>query len=1041
MMGVQQLLDELRYTDSPYYLTGHALSAHLGYAHVFRQARESCALQGVYVLRHIQERHDEPDRVIPVVYVCQAGNEPDASKIHRLAWNQNASPFVLVSTPRSFRLYAGFNYGTGSAARPLVEVLENTSDILGQLQDFTADAINQGHIWRTQASQITAQTRVDRRLLHNLKTLSDRLVAADGTLDRTIAHTLIGKYVYLSYLRHRKILSDERFEEAGVQPDDVLGRNPTLKALYEIEEYLDGWLNGGVFPLPKKGLSREHVRLVARTFKGDEPDTDQMHLDFAAFDFVHIPVETLSAVYQQFLHAGGKGREKGAFYTPSHLVNLMLDELEAKKPLVEGTTVFDAACGSAAFLVQCYRRLIERELAKNPTQRIRPTRLREILTKHIFGLEVDEDACNVAQLGLTLTLLDYVDPPDLTKSNGFKLPVLRDENIFHCENGFFDDDSKWAKSKPKDGYHLIVGNPPWKQLDPKKLTNPEDRLACEWIEQHKDMYPVDNYQLAEAFIWKISEILDPNGQASLVMPASTLFAKQANGFRACLFGKIRLWCAINLANVRRYLFEGAVNPAVCLFFGLTDQDQQIQESIPVYSPFAVEQILPRDSDGRAGRDKDIWQFVINECVIKDVSTNEVGTGSSLPWKLAMWGTPRDRRLLHRISEHFPVLDKFAEDHELTLSEGLQLPKRGLAPGVLHKEYDPIPEVANRKRLLMKSLRALKYVHRFQDKNFMIVDSSRAFVRKRGGKLPLRVCQPPHVIVDAARRFAVFTNEYVVIPPRQIGIAGAKTNVLKALATYLKSDFAKYHQFLVSSLWGVERDRPNLDDLRQLPVPIDALLPKQFAEFVELQDRLAQAPVSDKDKRQGRLFEKQAALCDVGTLTKQLNDLVYDVLGVSKSDQWLIEDLLNTRARLNDGNVASEAVRSSTIEEMKLYASIVKKQLDDFLNDRTYAKKHAVTVHYSDDSAIVEVCNTQRSSDEPKIIPLSADVERSASLVRERLSKRYGQWMYFQRGLRIFSGRTTYLFKPRERLYWLRSQALTDADEIIAAKLSEFGGSQ
>jgi hypothetical protein len=127
--------------------------------------------------------------------------------------------------------------------------------------------------------------------------------------------------------------------------------------------------------------------------------------------------------------------------------------------------------------------------------------------------------------------------------------------------------------------------------------------------------------------------------------------------------------------------------------------------------------------------------------------------------------------------------------------------------------------------------------------------------------------------------------------------------------------------------------------------------------------------------------------------------------------------------------------------MKLYASIVKKQLDDFLNDRTYAKKHAVTVHYSDDSAIVEVCNTQRSSDEPKIIPLSADVERSASLVRERLSKRYGQWMYFQRGLRIFSGRTTYLFKPRERLYWLRSQALTDADEIIAAKLSEFGGSQ
>jgi hypothetical protein len=1041
MMEVQQLLDELRYTDSPYYLTGQALSRHPGYAHVFRQARKSCSLQGVYALRHIQERHDEPDRVIPVVYVCQAGSEPDASEVHRLAWNQNVSPFILVSTPRSFCLYGGFNYENGPADRPLIEVLRGASDILGQLRDFTADAIDQGHIWRAQASRITAQTRVDRKLLHSLKALSDRLVAADGTLDRAIAHTLIGKYVYLSYLRHRKILSDERFAEAGVQADDVLGTNPTLRALYEIEEYLNGWLNGGVFPLPKKGISREHVRLVARTFRGYEPQTDQMHLDFAAFDFVHIPVETLSAVYQQFLHAGGKGREKGAFYTPSHLVNLMLDELEAKKALVEGTTVFDAACGSAAFLVQCYRRMIERELVRNPSQGIRPTRLREILTKHIFGLEVDEDACNVAELSLILTLLDYVDPPDLTKSNGFKLPVLRDANIFHCENGFFDEDSKWAKSKPNHGYGLVVGNPPWKQLNPRKLTTRADRLACKWIERHKEVYPVDRYQMAEAFIWKTSEVLAPDGQAGLVMPASTLFTKQADKFRTQLFAKVDTWCAVNLANVRRYLFEGAINPAICLFFG--SRDQQVHESIPIYSPFAVEQIITRGTNGRVRKNEDIWQLVVNECVIRDLDIRDIATGSRLPWKLAMWGTPRDRRLLRQVSGRFPSLGTFAEDHQLMASEGLQLPKRGVTADTLRKDYDPTPEVVGKKRLLMKSLRSLKYIHRFQDKNFTTVDSSIAFVRRRGGKLPLTICKPPHVIVDAARRFAVFTNEYIVVPPRQIGIAGddSEKDVLKALATYLKSDFAKYHQFLVSSLWGVERDRANLDDLEELPVPIDALPSKRFTEFVELHDSLAQAPVSDRNERQGRLFERRAPFCDVETLTMRLNDLVYDVLGVSKNDQWLIEDLLNTRAILNDGNVANEAVRSSTPEEMKLYAGVLKKQLDDFLNDRTHLKKHMVTVHYSEDSAIVEVRNTNQCSDEPKIVPLTSDVERSASLVRERLSTRYGQWMYFQRGLRIFSGRTTYLFKPRERLYWLRSQALTDADEIIAAKLSEFGGSQ
>jgi hypothetical protein len=392
-------------------------------------------------------------------------------------------------------------------------------------------------------------------------------------------------------------------------------------------------------------------------------------------------------------------------------------------------------------------------------------------------------------------------------------------------------------------------------------------------------------------------------------------------------------------------------------------------------------------------------------------------------------------------ERYRSLDAFAREHGLTVSEGLQLREMPSPDDEGDDSVESIPEVIGRHELIMGSLRGSKGIHRFEDKNWRVVEESKGYVRKGRGGPALAVCRPPHVIVDAARRFAVFTNEYLVIPGRQIGIAGANTDLLKALATYLKSNFAKYHQFLVSSLWGVERDRPNLDDLKQLPVPIDALPPKQFAEFIELHDRLAEAPASDKDKRQGRLFEKQAALCDAGTLTQQLNNLVYDVLGVSKSDQWLIDDLLNTRARLNDGNVASEAVRSSSIAEMKLYAGIVKRQLDDFLNDRTRAKKHAVTVHHSDESAIVEISNAQRFSDEQKIVPLSSDVEQAVSLVRERLSRRYGQWMYFQRGLRIFSGRTTYLFKPRERLYWLRSQALADADEIIAAKLSEFGGNQ
>jgi hypothetical protein len=87
---------------------------------------------------------------------------------------------------------------------------------------------------------------------------------------------------------------------------------------------LDGWLNGSVFPLSDQALTdigEERLQQVAAVFRGDTPE-GQQHLDFDAYDFGYIPIETLSVIYQQFLHAAeyspgrSEGRERGAYYTP-----------------------------------------------------------------------------------------------------------------------------------------------------------------------------------------------------------------------------------------------------------------------------------------------------------------------------------------------------------------------------------------------------------------------------------------------------------------------------------------------------------------------------------------------------------------------------------------------------------------------------------------------------------------------------------------------------------------------------------------------------
>ena len=54
--------------------------------------------------------------------------------------------------------------------------------------------------------EVRPESRVDWRLLGNLRTL-DRWLQKRG-LQPEVSHALIGKYVYLYYLRHRSVLTD-----------------------------------------------------------------------------------------------------------------------------------------------------------------------------------------------------------------------------------------------------------------------------------------------------------------------------------------------------------------------------------------------------------------------------------------------------------------------------------------------------------------------------------------------------------------------------------------------------------------------------------------------------------------------------------------------------------------------------------------------------------------------------------------------------------------------------------------------------------------
>lgn len=1013
---MKQILEQLGYAGSPKFFQNRKLDEVQGYAHVFRKALDICALQGVYVLHSDKEN---TSGTVPLVYVCEAQDDKEALRIHHKVWNQNIVPFLLVKSPRYLRLYKGFSYThTHTPDKdPNTDIFKKVrlNDILSLT--ISAEDIEQGKIWEQWGSEIHPEERVDQTLLRALEKLGDWLT--DHNMDMQTAHALIGKYIYLYYLRDREILSDRKLKNWRIDPKHVFTRSATLSAFNKVNRELDVWLNGSVFPVSDHvgDFQEDHIQKVAGVFFGDDVG-GQLHLNFKAYDFSVIPTETLSSIYEQFLHAtvsntvASRGKKSGAHYTPSSLINFTIDELEQQKPLAEGMRVLDPSCGSGAFLVHCYRRLIEKRRSQGNS--LTPHSLKQLLTQHIFGVELHEDACQVTALSLILTLLDNVKPPDLERKKdvNFKLPELLGSNIFHAD--FFDADSDWTRSNGSQIFDWVIGNPPWKKV--KKNSQEEGEVhAWAWMNssENKEHTATDN-QLAEAFTWKVRDYLSDDGIVGLVLPAMTL-TKQNPKFRKAFFSENRVLSIVNFSNLRMTLFSNEKSstyaPAAIMCYKIGEPEPN--DTILTYAPFAIDQIISRLSSR-----KNSWSFVINSSELQELNSRDVRDGSHLHWKVAMWGSQRDMKLIKKLQvkklkRGFWDFREFCATHGLVVHEGFQL--RNGKESSEKQEY--LPELIGENILDIKKLRCIDRVFKFPAYSISNIPPEFANLRVRGGKKGLEVSNPPHIILSQARKFAIYSDEFIAVPPRQIGIGGTSDQtLLKALAAYLNSDFTIYHEFFVASAWGIRQGVSTLKSLLQLPVPSTLGEIKVRNKWASLYDKLME---SSEDSRV--------------PLLEQLNHTVFDALGLRDSEKILVEDLVDYRLKLLDGKIPNELLAAPKDKEIESYLDVFKRVLDTFVGEQY---QHDIVAYLSEKVAVIQVCLfSGEHKIKPQIVHAGSKETDEFSDILNSLRKRHSQWLYFDRCLKVYEGSNMYVLKPLQRSQWLRSKALSDADDVIAEYLT------
>ncbi|MGD0445748.1 MAG: hypothetical protein ABSA39_17575 [Edaphobacter sp.] len=315
------------------------------------------------------------------------------------------------------------------------------------------------------------------------------------------------------------------------------------------------------------------------------------------------------------------------------------------------------------------------------------------------------------------------------------------------------------------------------------------------------------------------------------------------------------------------------------------------------------------------------------------------------------------------------------------------------------------------------------MHKLPDDAFLKIPEDRTFIRKRGGyKLPLEVSKPPHVLVGASRTFFVFSNDFVALPPRQIGISHKKS---EALALYLNSDFAVYHQFLTSP--EIKRPVATLKALLRLPVPFSDRDRGSLSDWVALYNTI------DASGGGTNLFgESDIASVSLRPFLNEINKLAFESLKLDARLQASVQDLVHTKKYLVDGQVGEAAVRRPDDSDIDTYMSALQGELDSFLGEDVPAR-HRITAIRSDDAGMVELELAQNTSEAQTKTVFTTNESGSGVLssILHGFREKRSQWVYFDRNVRLYRGSNTYLLKPMQRLHWTSSQAFADAQIVIA----------
>lgn len=946
-------------------------------------------------------------------------NPTDKEQIFRNSWNLNQTPIIFIIQDSEIEIYNGLSY--------LKE--EKRADKLSSEnweENYSFFNLVSGKTWAQVAKDEFTKKSVDEKLLENIKAVRD-LLKDTYKIPTHITNSLIGRLIFIRYLIDRNIVIGFEQVNNGIMTNEQLCRIlKSPKKTYKLFEYIKEKFNGNLFPVlqeEKDNVKTEHLKQLINLLKGTEISSGQMSL-FDVYDFSIIPIELVSNVYEFFI-GQAEQEAKGAYYTPLFLVNNVLSETVNKYfdkyPEAYNCKILDPACGSGIFLVETLRKIISQHQKNTPDyhkdiEKYKTT-VKQLLANNIYGIDKDPNAVNVAIFSLYVTLLDYLQPPEIVN---FKFPPLLNKNFFVAD--FFDLKADYNQILSKIKFDFIIGNPPWGKINEsvtlyedywKKREKRETKTQKENNPDFKGKVEikVSRKEIAQVFLIRVSDF--NFDECAFIVTSKILYNLKAKTFRKYFLENFAVRKVFELSSVRHEVFDKSNDPSDCpasiLYYSYSPDKEKNRQNVVTHISL------------KPNRFFELFKMFTVEKHDQKQLFQSYFMDYDWIWKVLVYGNILDFYLVKRLLNYASINETINDKSRFFASQGLNI------GGGDKKDTK---ELIGRKYIDAKHIKnyyidyenagnwTLEYVHR--NKPLSLFKRYLLFT-KRGADKEFKT------LAAISQRDLVFTHSIFAIQ----AFHEKDLPILQTIQSLFNSSLFSFFLISVGSSIGIEREQIHTEEKLGFPY-------NSSQKLLELVSEIEKAAKQKHEAEDPKSDEYRNAEAKYNRLLKEIDEEIYSIYKINNQEKALIDYAHEISIPLIKRRDTHRIFGSLHIqnEEHKKY---LKQYADIFIN-------HYNNIFNSDGLYFeVEVWHSQH------IIGILFKVIHEPSQAKDQiiwkqdtetrnLLKRFSaisisqqsEELFIQKDIKGFEEEAFYVIKPNEYKNWHRALAHIDLSEFIDA---------